>query len=103
MWPRRKSVVKFHLTTGHDCLLKHLHRILAAHASFCTLCDFREDMDADHIRCCPTLKGLSLCNLYWQARDLLGSWTSLPIFPLSWLIMSFIVFVPTLLWCSGLL
>ncbi|GFT42645.1 TD and POZ domain-containing protein 4 [Trichonephila clavipes] len=27
MWPRRKAVAEFRLTTGHDCLLKHLHRI----------------------------------------------------------------------------
>ncbi|GFX73063.1 uncharacterized protein TNCV_1704651 [Trichonephila clavipes] len=73
MWLRRKAVAEFRLTTGHDCLLKHLHRIHVAQAPFCTLCDFREDMDADHIRRCPALKGFSLCDLYWQARDLLGS------------------------------
>ncbi|GFW75221.1 hypothetical protein TNCV_449251 [Trichonephila clavipes] len=71
MLPRRKEVDEFRLTTGHDCLLKHLHRIYVAHAPFCTLCDFREDMDADHIRRFPALKDLSLYDLYWQARELL--------------------------------
>ncbi|GFW72483.1 hypothetical protein TNCV_3797111 [Trichonephila clavipes] len=32
MWPRRKAVAEFRLTTGHDCLLKHLHRIHVAQA-----------------------------------------------------------------------
>ncbi|GFX75157.1 RNase H domain-containing protein [Trichonephila clavipes] len=69
MWPRRKAVAKFRLTTGHDCLLKHLHRIHVAQASFCTLCDFREGMDADHILRCPALRASSSCVLYWQARE----------------------------------
>ncbi|GFU06656.1 hypothetical protein TNCV_4352531 [Trichonephila clavipes] len=52
MWPRRKAVAEFHLTTGYDCLLKHLYRIHIAQAPCtpCTLCDFRENMDADRIR-----------------------------------------------------
>ncbi|GFT05133.1 uncharacterized protein TNCV_531761 [Trichonephila clavipes] len=73
MGPRRKAVAKFRLTTGHDCLLKHLHRIHVAQGPFCTLCDFREDMDADPIRRCPALRGSSLCTLYLQTRDLLDS------------------------------
>ncbi|GFV07252.1 hypothetical protein TNCV_1312501 [Trichonephila clavipes] len=73
MWPRRKAVAEFRLTTVHDCLLKHLYRIQVAQAPFCMLCGFREDMDADYTRCCPALKGSSMCDLYWQARDLLGS------------------------------
>ncbi|GFU99182.1 hypothetical protein TNCV_1228961 [Trichonephila clavipes] len=73
MWPGSKAVAQFCLTTRHDCLLKHLYRIHVAQASFRTLCDFREDMDADHICRYPALKGTSLCDLYWQARDLLGS------------------------------
>ncbi|GFU80040.1 RNase H domain-containing protein [Trichonephila clavipes] len=65
MWPIPKAVAEFRLTTGHDCLLKHLHRVHAAQTPTCTLCDFREDMDADHIRHCPALKkGSSLCDLY---------------------------------------
>ncbi|GFU75848.1 hypothetical protein TNCV_1653061 [Trichonephila clavipes] len=67
MWPRRKVVAEFRLTTGHDCLLKHLHRIHVAQARFCTLCDIWEDMDADRLRRCLALKGSSLCDLYWQA------------------------------------
>ncbi|GFW00057.1 hypothetical protein TNCV_3568471 [Trichonephila clavipes] len=70
MGPRRKEIAEFPLTTG---LLKHLHRIHVVQAPFCMLCDFREDMDADHIRRCPAIKGSFLCDLYWQARDLLGS------------------------------
>ncbi|GFV47795.1 hypothetical protein TNCV_3383251 [Trichonephila clavipes] len=73
MWPKRRSVTEFRLATGHDCLLKHLYRIHVAQAPFYTLCDIWEYMDADHIRRCPTLNGFSLCDLYWQARDLLGS------------------------------
>ncbi|GFX82648.1 RNase H domain-containing protein [Trichonephila clavipes] len=46
MWPTHKAVAEFRLTTGHDCLLKHLHRIHIAQAPFCTLSDFRKDMDA---------------------------------------------------------
>ncbi|GFX97439.1 hypothetical protein TNCV_2839991 [Trichonephila clavipes] len=47
------------------------HQLLQA--SFCTLCDVWEDMDADHIRRCPALKGFSLCELNCQARGLLVS------------------------------
>ncbi|GFU66906.1 hypothetical protein TNCV_895421 [Trichonephila clavipes] len=73
MWPRRKEIAEFRLTTGHYCLLKHLHIIRVTQAPTCTLCDFWEDMDPDHIRRCPALKnGSSLCDLYWQARNLLG-------------------------------
>ncbi|GFV37294.1 hypothetical protein TNCV_2699811 [Trichonephila clavipes] len=54
MWPRRKTVAEFRLTAGHDCLLKY--RIHVALAPYCTCCDFREDMDADHIRRCPGLR-----------------------------------------------
>ncbi|GFW55643.1 hypothetical protein TNCV_120271 [Trichonephila clavipes] len=71
MWPRRKAAAEFRLTTGDDCILKLLHIIRAAQVLFCTLCDFREDMNVDHIRRCPALKGSSLCGFYWQARDLL--------------------------------
>ncbi|GFX42747.1 hypothetical protein TNCV_2197041 [Trichonephila clavipes] len=73
MWPRRKAVAEFCLTTGHDCLLKQLYRIHVAQTPLCMLCNFLEDMDADNIRHCPALKGSSLCELYWQARDLFGS------------------------------
>ncbi|GFT19583.1 hypothetical protein TNCV_2534611 [Trichonephila clavipes] len=68
-WPRCKAVAEFRLTTRHDCLLKHLHRIHVAHTSFCTLYDFREDMDANHIRRFPSLKGSSLCNLATYKRS----------------------------------
>ncbi|GFV49820.1 RNase H domain-containing protein [Trichonephila clavipes] len=71
MWPRRKAVAEFRLTNGHDCLLKHLHKIYVAQAPFCTLCNFREDMVADHIRRCPALYGSSLCALYWPVSVLL--------------------------------
>ncbi|GFW87301.1 putative gag-pol polyprotein [Trichonephila clavipes] len=63
IWPRCKAVAEFLMNTGPDCLPKHLHRIHAAQAPFCTLCDFREDMDADHIHRCPALNGFSLCDL----------------------------------------
>ncbi|GFS79532.1 hypothetical protein TNCV_2370451 [Trichonephila clavipes] len=66
MCPRRKAVTEFRLTTGHDCLLKYLHRIHVAQAPFCTLCDIWENMGADHIRHSPALKGPSLCDPYSQ-------------------------------------
>ncbi|XP_071043360.1 uncharacterized protein [Parasteatoda tepidariorum] len=68
--PRRRAVAEFRLTTGHDCLLKHLHRIHVAQAPFCTLCDLQAEMDADHLRCCPALGDISLCDRYWSAKDL---------------------------------
>ncbi|GFW78868.1 hypothetical protein TNCV_2058891 [Trichonephila clavipes] len=37
-----------------------LHRIYVAQTPFCMICDICEDMDADHIHCCPALKG-SFC------------------------------------------
>ncbi|GFU03235.1 transposable element Tcb1 transposase [Trichonephila clavipes] len=55
---------EFRLATGHDYLFKHLHRIHVAQAPFCTLCDSGVDMDADHIRRCPALKGSSLDDPY---------------------------------------
>ncbi|GFT09476.1 hypothetical protein TNCV_5063161 [Trichonephila clavipes] len=55
MWPRRKAIAELRLTTGHDCHLKHLRRIHVAQAPLCTLCDFREDMDAEHIHRYPAL------------------------------------------------
>ncbi|GFT01039.1 hypothetical protein TNCV_4054391 [Trichonephila clavipes] len=73
MWARRKSIAEFCLATGHDCLLKHLHRIHIAQAPFCTFCDIWEDMDADNICRYPALKSSYLCDSYWQARDLLSS------------------------------
>ncbi|GFV56073.1 hypothetical protein TNCV_2266591 [Trichonephila clavipes] len=57
MRPRRKAVVEFRLATGHDCLLKHLHRIHVVQAPFCTFRNIWEDLDVDHIRHCPALKG----------------------------------------------
>ncbi|GFT10455.1 hypothetical protein TNCV_3191171 [Trichonephila clavipes] len=53
-------------------LLKRHHRIHVAQTTFCTLCDIWDDMVADHIRHCPALDS-SLCDLYWQSRELLGS------------------------------
>ncbi|GFY22652.1 RNase H domain-containing protein [Trichonephila clavipes] len=72
MWPRRKAVAEFRLITGRDSLFKHLHRIHVARTSFCTLRDFREDMEADYIRHCPALKGSSLCDLYCRLGDMVG-------------------------------
>ncbi|GFW60035.1 hypothetical protein TNCV_4864901 [Trichonephila clavipes] len=64
MGQRRKAVAKFRLAIGHDCLLKHLQwNSHVSQAPFCTLCDIWEGMDAGR---CTTLKGSSLCDLYWQ-------------------------------------
>ncbi|GFU41398.1 hypothetical protein TNCV_2171541 [Trichonephila clavipes] len=101
MWSRHKAVTKFRLVTGHDCLLKYLHRIRVAHTPFCTLCDIWDDRDADHIRRCPALKDFPLCDLYRQARDIDFS-RQLLLFP-TFFSLSLFVFVFTPLWRGGLL
>ncbi|GFU26984.1 hypothetical protein TNCV_1151531 [Trichonephila clavipes] len=70
-WPSRNAVAEFHLETGKYCILKiyidfMLHMPLSVPQHAPTLCNFREEMDADHIRRCSALKGSSLCDLYWQ-------------------------------------
>ena len=47
--PKNLAVATFKLSTGHDCLAKHLHRIGILQLPYCTLCKEQEDMDRTHI------------------------------------------------------
>ncbi|GBM22284.1 hypothetical protein AVEN_144657-1 [Araneus ventricosus] len=72
--PRRDAVAAFRLTTGHDCLAAHLHRLGISTEPFCPLCDSGEVMERDHLLRCGALQGLTEVARYWAARALLGSW-----------------------------
>jgi len=48
-WPRRRAVAEFRLCVGHDCLGKHLHRIVIHPDPYCTLCSLQEPMDRNHL------------------------------------------------------
>nr|XP_042894450.1 uncharacterized protein LOC122268490 [Parasteatoda tepidariorum] len=67
-WPREKSVSLFRLATGHDCLSKQLYRIKIFSIPFCPLCNLQEEMDANHLRCCPALPPGPLCERFRPAR-----------------------------------
>ncbi|GBM03620.1 hypothetical protein AVEN_203188-1 [Araneus ventricosus] len=47
--PRRDAVAAFRLTTGHDCLAAHLHRLGISTEPFCPLCDSGEVMERNHL------------------------------------------------------
>ncbi|GFV64450.1 hypothetical protein TNCV_4716251 [Trichonephila clavipes] len=74
MWPRRKTVAEFCLATGHDCLLKHHHRIHVSQVPFCTLCGTWEDMDDNFIHRCPVQRAplyamlIGKLGTYWVHR-----------------------------------
>ncbi|GBN10137.1 hypothetical protein AVEN_4846-1 [Araneus ventricosus] len=70
--PRRYAVAAFRLTTGHDCLASHLHRLGIFTETFCPLCDSGEVMEKDHLLRCGALQGLMEVSRYWEARALLG-------------------------------
>ena len=49
-FPRKTEVAKFRLSTGHDSLAKHLHRINILLSPICNLCSyFCEEMDKQHL------------------------------------------------------
>ena len=50
---RKESVACFRMQTGHDYLVKHLHRI-GVLPSKCLLCNI-QDMTALHLQTCPSL------------------------------------------------
>ncbi|GBN65873.1 hypothetical protein AVEN_166293-1 [Araneus ventricosus] len=50
--PTRDAVAAFRLTTGHDCLAAHLHRLGIFTEPFCPLCDSGEVMERDHLLRC---------------------------------------------------
>ena len=61
--PRKNAVAIFHLTTGHDILAKHLHRLGIMLSPVCALCNL-EDMDRCHALHCSTE-----VDRYWEARS----------------------------------
>ncbi|GBL76706.1 hypothetical protein AVEN_53395-1 [Araneus ventricosus] len=69
--PRRDAIAAFRLTTGHDCLAAHLHRLGISTEPLCPLCDSGEVMERDHLLRCGALQGLTEVSRYWEARALL--------------------------------
>ena len=69
--PRRVAVAEFRLTTGHDCLAKHLCRIGIQPDPYCPLCFLQVEMDREHLQQCPSLKYVYESDRYWEARDLM--------------------------------
>nr|XP_021003119.2 uncharacterized protein LOC110283005 [Parasteatoda tepidariorum] len=69
--PRRRAVAEFRLTTGHDCLRKHLSRFGIVPSLVCTLCSSGEDMDSMRLLPSSALCGNSITERYWEARDML--------------------------------
>ncbi|GBM65383.1 hypothetical protein AVEN_201235-1 [Araneus ventricosus] len=63
--PKRDAVAAIRLTTGHDCLAAHLHRLRISTETFCPLCDSREVMERDHLLRYG-LHGLSEVSRYWE-------------------------------------
>ncbi|GBM32017.1 hypothetical protein AVEN_161811-1 [Araneus ventricosus] len=55
--PRRDAVAAFRLTTGHDCLAAHLHRLGIFTDPFRPLRDSGEEMERDHLLRCGALQG----------------------------------------------
>ncbi|GBM61989.1 hypothetical protein AVEN_201305-1 [Araneus ventricosus] len=70
--PRCDAVAAFHLTTGHDCLATHLHRLGISTEPFCPLYNSGEVMERNHLLRCGALQGLMEMSRYWEARALLG-------------------------------
>ena len=68
---KKNSVATFRLSTGHDCLAKHLHRIGILQLPYCTLCKEQEDMDRTHIMKCSVLRKCTDHERYWEARGLM--------------------------------
>ncbi|KAJ4443937.1 hypothetical protein ANN_05726, partial [Periplaneta americana] len=67
--PRKSSVAAFRLTTGHDCLAKHLHRIGIYQSPNCPLCNSNQEMDSEHLKICASLAGHdNIFEKYWSAR-----------------------------------
>lgn len=77
--PRRDAVACFRLTTGHDYLQSHLHRIGVARTPSCVLCNqYKGKMDGDHLDTCPALtdirdkvftkEHMKKSQVYWAAR-----------------------------------
>ncbi len=80
--PRPVGVANFRIITGHDFLLKHLHRFGLADSPACPLCSSNFDMSGEHLYGCPGLADVVATNaakdfghflyvseLYWAARN----------------------------------
>ncbi|GBM06104.1 hypothetical protein AVEN_265166-1 [Araneus ventricosus] len=67
--PRCDAVAAFRLTTGHDCLAAHLHRLGISTEPFCPLCDSGEVMERDHLLRCGAFQGLTEVPRYLQKQN----------------------------------
>ena len=70
--PRNQAVATFRLSTGHDCVAKHLHLIRILQLPNCTLCKEQEDMVRTHIMKCSVLRRSTEHERYWEARGLMS-------------------------------
>ncbi|XP_073990934.1 uncharacterized protein [Rhodnius prolixus] len=80
---RKEAVACFRMTTGHDYLQKHLHRIGVVDSPMCPLCLQEEEMDSQHLPVCHALIDVAndstninihdnkaiMTKLYWAARS----------------------------------
>ena len=71
---RRSAVATFRLTTGHDCLARHLNRLQILPSPLCILCNDEEEMDEEHLHTCTAVSAESnFISKYWNARLLMAS------------------------------
>ncbi|KAJ4439355.1 hypothetical protein ANN_07477 [Periplaneta americana] len=67
--PRKSSVAAFRLSTGHDCLAKHLHRIGIYQSPICPLCNPNQEMDSEHHKICASVADHdNIFEKYWSPR-----------------------------------
>jgi len=74
IYSENKQSQIFRLSTGHDCLAAHLHRIKILSHNYCTICKLKNTtLDEDHLLVCPKLDRTpkELSKLYWDARRLM--------------------------------
>ena len=82
--PRRAYVAQFRLSTGHDCLGKHLHHFGIMLTSACMLCNSNDDMDRQHLQSCPAFLSPTKEMRYWETRFKMMS-LMCSIYPAIWL------------------
>nr|CDS33247.1 reverse transcriptase [Hymenolepis microstoma] len=68
-WPRLEAVAGFTLRTGHDCLVKHLHRIGVYAQTTCLLCDLQKKVEKTHLIECLALQTTTETQRYYEARS----------------------------------
>ena len=68
----RSILLSFRLSTGHDCLAKHFHRIGILQLPYFALCKEHEDMDRTHIMKCSVLRRSTEHERYREARELMS-------------------------------